>query len=706
MSKSSTDEILKTATKRLKACIDAYRDDREMAADDLRFVQGGTNQWDAAEIKRRKTRGRPYITQNELPKYVNQVVGEMREKRARVKVHAADITGNPRTARIIQGLLGQIQIKSRAEIIYDYAGEMLCRCGWGAWRVNHRKTPDNPFEQEVYMELIKNPFLAFLDPGCKDLDGADAKYGFVLEKYTKDRFEKEFPGKDLPADTLKKATGTDRELWYEKDGFFLADYYIREDEEKNLCQMDDGAVLDEEEAHKAIKKAKEAQQAQLHVWELSVSQGLAPADQPPPQKPLPEIKATETAKVPKIKHYLITADQIIEGPDDVAGKYVPVVIVKGPEFNVDGKPSVKSLIRDAKDAQRLLNFWVTDLAEFVDMIPKSPLQATPEQMQGFETQYAEANVDNIAVLPYNHVEGQQPPHRLDHAQVPGEIFRQIESARQAIREAIGMSGADVMDTPAQGDSGVAVLAKQKVSDVGTFAFIDNLDRGIEHGARIAFSMMREVYDTRRDVRIRNEDDTDRVVPINDTLDHVKEGMAQGRYSLSDEDLEGADPHAIFNDLTKGNYDVDIKAEPSYSTMKQESAHTLTQLAMVDKTLFQTAGDIIYGNLEVLGAEEIAKRRRKMLPKGLVEPKQGEKPFQMPPPPQILLLQAKVQTEQEKTKKEQLKTKVEMIKLYKETQESEHEIRAQILAVLKELHAPVHPADMIGMDRQGQPGETV
>ena len=86
--------------------------------------------------------------------------------------------------------------------------------------------------------------------------------------------------------------------------------------------------------------------------------------------------------------------------------------------------------------------------------------------------------------------------------------------------------------------------------------------------------------------------------------------------------------------------------------------------------------------------------RKMLPPGLVEPKQGEKPFHMPPSPQVQLLMAKTQTEQIKAKKEELKTRVEMIKLYKETHESEKEIRQQILEVLKELHAPMHPADQM------------
>jgi hypothetical protein len=125
---------------------------------------------------------------------------------------------------------------------------------------------------------------------------------------------------------------------------------------------------------------------------------------------------------------------------------------------------------------------------------------------------------------------------------------------------------------------------------------------------------------------------------------------------------------------------------------------------------KTSPDIVVKNMDFLDADEVAKRLRKTLPQGLYEPKAGEKPMQpLPPNPitqgQMQLQQMKQQTESDRQKKEQMQLKVALVKLYKETKESETEIKKEILKVLAELHAPQHPADaqlmqqMMGGQRQ-------
>ena len=153
--------FLDLATKRLKREIDADEHNRQAAVEDLKFLNG--DQWDPAEEQRRRLRGRPCLKTNELPKYVNQVVGDMRHNRARIKVRPIDSAGDVNIARIRSGVIANIEYLSNAEAIYDYAGEMATSCGLGAWRALTRYTEENPFLQEIYLERIKNPFLVYLD---------------------------------------------------------------------------------------------------------------------------------------------------------------------------------------------------------------------------------------------------------------------------------------------------------------------------------------------------------------------------------------------------------------------------------------------------------------------------------------------------------------------------------------------------------------
>ena len=62
--------------------------------------------------------------------------------------------------------------------------------------------------------------------------------------------------------------------------------------------------------------------------------------------------------------------------------------------------------------------------------------------------------------------------------------------------------------------GIAIRQIQKPGDIGTFAFVDNLNRAIQHSGRIINSMIPEVYDTQRDIRVRKEDGTEQFMPIN------------------------------------------------------------------------------------------------------------------------------------------------------------------------------------------------
>ena len=81
-------EIIDAAVKRLERCVLADAHNREAAIDDLEFANG--NQWNSQERKRREDKGRPALQFNYLPKFIDQVVGDMLHNSPAIKVRPID----------------------------------------------------------------------------------------------------------------------------------------------------------------------------------------------------------------------------------------------------------------------------------------------------------------------------------------------------------------------------------------------------------------------------------------------------------------------------------------------------------------------------------------------------------------------------------------------------------------------------------------
>jgi hypothetical protein len=455
---------------------------------------------------------------------------------------------------------------------------------------------------------------------------------------------------------------------------------------------------------------------------------MPPGGQPPPQ-PLPEppkkpeIKDKKETTLKQVKHYNLTACEIL-GPakshdmsdedhknsllegEDVPGEYIPLIQCLGITMNIEGKNYNKGLIRDARDAARLVSYWETCLAETIALAPKAPWLLTPEQVKGFEKDFKNANVTNPPYMLYNPeiVDGvpMPPPMRQRPGDPPVALFTQASRATDNLRRVIGMFGSDVGE-PGPERTGAAVYAKQKPSDVASYIFTYKLNRAIEHSAKVMNSMIAQVYDTERDVRLRDLEDNEYVVPINTTVERalgkVKQ-FPQAFKGMTVNKLQqiyakhGGD--AKLNDIKIGKYEVIVTHGPSYATARQESAAQLTGLIQVCPDIGKFGADIIVEPIN----EKLAARLRKRLPPGLVELQPGEQPFTPPMPPQIRLLLEKEQTEKLKQQTQVAKLRLELLKMAKESKDEEKDMKKHIFDTLEQLLLPAgqHPADQIsGMD---------
>ena len=746
---SEKKKFLEKAMKRYERENKAEKDNREKAVDDQKFIN--LDQWTQDEKDTRKSLKRPTLVFDELNRPVNQVVGEMRLNKAHIKVIPSDEKSNAVIAKARQEIIHAIEYDSEADSIYDYAGQSMAECGYGAWRVLTRYCKDNPFVEEIYMERIKNALLVYMQGTAKSQVYSDAKYGFVMEHMSKDEYEEKYPDKKAPdIEDFKTHPGNVNGLWFDDEGFWIADYYLMEDNEVTQCLMEDDSVLTEDEYKERREKWEEEQkemmqkqfqmamaQYQQMVMQKQASQSIpAPQGQdstmspstgglptqeglselpPPPTPPDPNllpplpdsltVHRKATVNTPKIKHYVIAPGEILDGPNDVPGTYIPIVLVRGPEQNVEGNQVVTSVIRKGKDPQRALNTTETSKAEIIGMIPHSPWIGTPEQIQPYDKFYQASNVQNYAWLPYKaqvliDENGQShlipKPERVGIGQTPTAMFQFSNDIRGYIEDAVGIARADTMAVDDPSRTGAAVRSKRKPSDVGTFAFIDNLHRGIAHGGRIINSMISEVYDSSRDVRVMvgEEEETISHMPVNTPVAEAAKKIQgnPGRYSGVDMNalapMVKDKPKEIYNDLGEGEYDVIIKVGPPFSSAREETADQMTQIAVQGQRMNPLDKYFMVKSMNLADGGEYADALRSQIPPHILPPKEGEKPRPTPPPPpQMQLLMSKAKTEELKQQALILKTKESLLKIAQENKKSDNEIYRIALKALQDVFTP-------------------
>lgn len=631
------DAIITLAKERFKKSTDFESDDRSLAIDDLKFING--EQWPDKVKKERERDGRPSLTENRLPTFIDQVVGDQRQNRPRIKVRPVDSKADVAVASVFTGLIRNIENTSQAESIRDHAFEQAVSAGWGYYGLMTRYCDEMSFDQEIYHRHIPNQFSVYDDPNAKLPDKSDRKWLIVTDTITKAEFENLYP--KAVSDGFDQGAG-DIE-WFGEGTVRIGEYWYTEPKKVKISLLSNGEVVTSEDSAQWV------------------------GGQDVNGQPITVVKE-RTTEINKVYSCIMSGHEVLDGPNEWPGKYIPFVYVGGKELNIEGKHVRRGLVRWAKDSQRMHNYWLTTTTEIIALQPKAPWLVTPEQIEGHEGKWAQANTSNLAYLVYNNIPGQAPPQRTALNILPQGAFTMMQHTVDGMKATMGIYDASLGN---QGNetSGKAIIARQRESDVATFAFIDNLSRAISFEGRMMVDLIPKIYDTDKIVRIINPDDSEKFVIVNRPLagDEIK------TYGADKKAQEGT-----IYDLKVGKYDVVVESGPSYSTQRAEAAENLVSVIQAAPNLMQIAGDLLFKNLDWPGASEVATRLKKTLPPGLVEPEEGEQP---PAPPEPTIQD---QIEMGKLKLEEEKLKVELFKVQTQGEEADKRTRAIVLDTVAEV----------------------
>jgi hypothetical protein len=629
---SQSDGRIEEAKQFLRLCNDSDSNNRAEALDDVRFAAG--DQWPVDVQNSRVLEARPCLTINKVDAYIRQICNQQRQQRPRIKVHGMNNESDAKVAEIITGITRHIENQSDADQAYDHAFEYCVKMGWGYWRVTTDYVRDDSFDQEIYIKRIENPFSVYFDPNSVEPDGSDAEKCLVTTVVSKAVFKKMYPNAEDTQGFSSRGTGDTESEWVTKEDIRIAEYFYTEREKAMIIQLSDGTTG--------------------YSDEMPSKEALAAAG-------ITVIDKRDTWRK-KIKWCKLTAMQILE-EGEWAGKFIPIVPVYGQEVRVDDKHKKFGLVRMAKDPQRMYNYWSTALTETVALAPKAKWLLAEGQDEGHENEWAMANIKAMPVLRYKQtdIEGRiaPAPTRLQPEPPPAGVMTALQGMNQDLQAVVGIF--DPAQLPQGMQSGKSLQGQQSQADMTNFHYYDNLTRSIRHTGRIILDLIPKIYDRQRVMRIIGDDGKPEMVIINE----------QGQ------DEQGVEQ--VLNDVTVGEYDVVMETGPGYNSKRQEAVDSMMSLLGADPTLMQTAGDLIFRNMDFPGAEVIADRLAAANPMAQIDDKSP-----IPPQVQMQLAQSKqmIQQLQQQIQAEEMDKKYRAT-VQQQVQEAETEREKMRLQVKRE-----------------------
>lgn len=303
-------------------------------------------------------------------------------------------------------------------------------------------------------------------------------------------------------------------------------------------------------------------------------------------------------KTATVRRYKFSGKDLLE-ETVFPSKYIPLVPVYGKETWVDGKRVLQSLIRQARQPQRRLNYLASKEAEILALAPIAPILAVEGTLVNERNQYQNAGSEAYLEYRTTDLDGNPAPAPTRLAPPPAStgVMQAIQQAKESIKEVMGLYNASIGQRSNE-TSGVAINARKVEGDIATLHFADNLKRSITQVGVVMLDMMPKVYDTARVLQVVSAEEEPRSIGLNGG--EMQEGQEK--------------PF----DIRQGTYNVRVATGASYTTKRQEAAQFLADMFRQSPELMAIGGDLLFKNLDLPGAEALAERFKKTIDPKLLE----------------------------------------------------------------------------------------
>lgn len=577
---------------------DVHTEQREQANDDMRFINVRGAQWE--DFLEADFADRAKLEFDITSPYLNRYMGNWNLNRIGVEFKPDDSKSSDEDAELINGIYRIDFREGSGKMAVDNAVQEAATCGYGAYKMATRfvdeEDPENEFQRIEFRPIYNAYNSVFWDLQSQRIDKRDARFCNVLTLMTSKSFKDRYGDDKKPVSVFEPTTlrrfsffslhiemihiGTRYEVIKERVKVFVY---------RNLASGQMEVYSDEE--HKEIK-------GQL--------------------KDDPNKQFVRERKILKqhVEKTVFSGDDILEETKRIAGKWIPIVPMYGYRSYVDGVEWYYGLVAKMKDANRLFNMHLSQLAENSASSGQEVPIFDPDQMIG-NLGDIWANKNNKAWLPAASLRNDKgdivqsgPVGYSKPAQVDPSTVASINLVTQFTQQITGGAPQDTIDPNA---SGKAINATNRREDLKTQTITDNTASSQEWGGEIYQAMAQDVYTVKRIIRTLGEDGA--------------QGTKQLLQVVVDEKT-GKQIQA--NDLRGKKFRVYADAAPQYDSMREQTVEDLK--GMLDALSDIPSGQqyipailaTILENMVGAGLSPLKKlNRQNMIVMGLVEPETDE-----------------------------------------------------------------------------------
>lgn len=542
---------------------EAEKDQRKNVKENSLFLNKKDGQWEPKIIT--SFRGRPRYTFDKCNPIVDSISKTLSQSSFDIKVAPAGGDATKDLAKTFDGIIRNIENVSGFTNIMNMASRRMIGVGLSGFRIVQDWANSDAFDQDLLFKPLSNfDERVWFEPSSELQTRADADYVFVLQALSDPKYEKEFPdGSKVSVDQNIEQ----RVYTRNSDPIVVGEVLYKKPTTKTLILMTNEAVYEETEDFLKI------------VDELAAQK-------------ITEVRRRKRETFKVFQRFFDGGDWLTDEKETVFN-LLPVVPMYANFQITENKVTYWGAVDRILDQQRVYNYLRSRQVEEGALSPREVFWMTPEQAKGHGPELSDMNISPAPVQQYNHVAGQPPPFKAGGYNVNPGLETAAQAASADINASSGQFGANLGENPGL-QSGAAIDLQTKTGNANNIKYVESREIATCHAATILIGAIPKVYDQKRQLRILNEDGTEEIIFVNETV------------------LDQESTMVTINDLNQGLYDVTCKAGISFSNRQEETVKAFTEIAAIDPTVMQSGSDIFFKNITSPGFDQIAERKRRQL----------------------------------------------------------------------------------------------
>lgn len=622
--------VLEMAGKHMNIWQSYFGENITRGKDDMNFVL--RDQWTAVERSEFTRLFKPAMTFNKLYDATKKIAGEQRKNKPDLIVRSLTGKATQEQINLRADLVRTISYQSQNDLIYQTAFKSALMMGYGAFQVLLDYESPKSFNQIIRYDLISDPTRTAFDPTALKPHKGDGNYCARYYVFSRDEFFATYPYVTNPVSYIDPYMLLDFQ-WQTRDTITVCDYFVKEWYPLTIYKLSDGRVVNEEELEKINKDYK----IQLEVTELTqeikkIVQAMKPV-----------IVNERQTQDYRIMHYRLIRNQIIEF-SEWPSKQLPIIFVDGDSYFIEGRQYTRSFIHEARDAQKCVNYFGSEIAAEVKNRRREQWLGTPDNISGYEQDWRnpELQMGILRAKPdpkTGQMPVKQPPWDLSPA-----IMQNFQRATQDIREILGFSETEALQ--GRDISGKARRERKLEGSMSAYVYFDNMNQAVEQGGRVVNDLLPHII---------GQDERTMIIS-------KKDGKTQS-VTINERDRDGQ----IKNDLGIGDFDVEIDTGPSFAVQKEIALEFLQTTLQAQPQAFPLIADLWAKNLDVQFMPQMAERFKTMVPPDILAKEEGKEPPPKQPDPQMMMMQAEMQSKQAdiQAKMKEIELKAQKLELERE-----------------------------------------